>query len=124
MEKLTEKFYSLIGNYQIVEIILKNNISPSRIRSLLFNLRKFPHLVEDLSNGKVDPVYFATDMTHDEMLLVKRETTVEKFIDDSREGIEKCNNCNSMRTECTEIHTLEYTLIRVYCKDCGYTNKI
>jgi|688.fasta_scaffold2128263_1 hypothetical protein len=124
MDKLQVKFYNLIENSDIVEVILKKDISQSRMRSLLFNLRKFPHLVEDLLNGKLDPGYFAKDMTHDEMLLVKRESVTEKFIDDTRDGIEKCNNCNSMRTECTEIHTLEYTLIRVYCKDCGHTNKI
>jgi hypothetical protein len=124
MNKLQAAFEVLIGDVEIAQTIIENSPSLSRTRSLLFNLRKFPHLKQNLLGKTLDPEYFARDMTHEDMLPVKREKTQEKFIDDSREGIEKCNNCNSMRTECTEIHTLEYTAIRVYCKDCGHTNKI
>lgn len=125
MESVYEKFNTILGDENIVNIILKNVCNTSRTRSLLYNLRKFPHLKENLLNGTISPYYFAKDMTCEEMLPqdtknIKQSTHLE----DTRDGIMKCDTCDSMKTEYSEIHTLEYTIFLVYCKNCGHTSKI
>lgn len=122
MESVRTKFFSILENQDIVNIILESTTNTARLRSLLYNLRNFPHLKENLINGHINPEYFAKYMTHDEMLPVKQQTIIlEREIVD---GIMKCDNCDSMKTEYTEIHTLEYTLFHVYCKSCGHASKI
>lgn len=124
MDKIRHKFLSCINDEKITDRIIETGVHPSRIRSLLYNLRKFPHLREDLVSGKLSPEYFAKEMQPTEMLPYVYSGETERVIKDERDGLIKCESCSSMKTEYTEIHSLEYTSILVYCKDCGNTNKL
>lgn len=120
-----EKLYEILQDEELTDRIFQNVKTPARMRTLIFNLRRSTFLKEGLLNGSISPEYFAKDMTHKEMMPdnYKEEKPMTISLDD-RDGIVKCVKCESMKTEYTELHSLEHTSFLVYCKNCGYTSKI
>ncbi len=120
-----EKLFEILQNEEITDRIFQNVKTCSRMRTLLFNLRRSIPLKEGLLNGTISPEYFAKDMTHQEMMPHHYKQDQPKVMQiDDRDGIMKCTKCESMKTEYTELHSLEYTSFLVYCKNCGHTSKI
>ncbi len=118
-----DKLYEILLDEELTDMIVKNVKTSSRMRTLLYNLRRSNTLKEGLLNGNISPEYFAKDMTHEEMMPRKQEQKIVP-INDDRDGLVKCSRCDSMKTEYTEIHSLEYTTFLVYCKSCNHTSKI
>lgn len=121
--KSREKLIEILRDEPVVEEIANNIQTLSRLRTILFNLRHYPHLSQQLKSRQIDPIYFASDMSHEEMLpgyssIAQKEQHIEE-----PDGLFKCDNCDSMKTSYTEVHTLECTIYRIYCKDCGHTDK-
>lgn len=118
-----QKLYEILLDEELTDSIIKNVKTDSRMRTLLYNLRRSEVLKEGLLNGTISPEYFAKDMTYEEMMpRHKEEKTL--LVNDDRDGLLKCTRCDSMKTEYTEIHSLEYTTFLVYCKSCNHTSKI
>lgn len=124
MDKVRSKLQEILNNEDLVKIIVSNIIDSSRARTLVYNLRKFPHLKETLVDGTLDPEYFAKSMTHSEMSPYKIEEQKNYHHVDDSEGLVKCESCNSRKTDYTEIHTLECTFFRIYCRNCNHISKI
>ncbi len=118
-----DKLYEILLDEELTDIIVKNVKTSSRMRTLLYNLRRSNTLKEGLLSGVISPEYFAKDMTHEEMMPRSQEQKIIP-INDDRDGLVKCSRCDSMKTEYTEIHSLEYTTFLVYCKSCNHTSKI
>lgn len=118
-----EKLYEILRDYDLAARILEHVKTDARMRTLLYNLRRSAHLKEGLLSGSINPEYFAKDMPHSEMMPQKEEKETSMVVDD-RDGLVKCSQCGSMKTEYTEVHSLEFTSFLVYCKCCGHTSKI
>lgn len=118
-----DKLYEILQDEELTDIIVKNVKTSSRMRTLLYNIRRSNTLKQGLLNRTISPEYFAKDMTYEEMMPRNQEQKIVSISDD-RDGLIKCNICGSMKTEYTEIHSLEYTSFLVYCKSCKHTSKI
>lgn len=117
-----EKIFELVGDESISKIIFENS-TKNRLRSLIYNLKKFPHLKEQLRSKDLDPVYFSKHMDHTEML-PKDENKKEDYKLSISDGMMKCENCNSMKTNCSEMHNIEFTVVFVNCYECGHTSRL
>lgn len=122
MSKIYHAFKKEIQNESILKIITSNIDSSSRARMLLSNLKRDKNLKNKLLNGDIDPFYFATKITHEEIQPTKLSIALE--IDDRQDGLIRCEECESYKTEYHEVHNLESSITHVFCHTCKHRFKI
>lgn len=119
-------FNKVIKNQEVLVKIVDNVKSTSKAVSLMYNLKKYKHLVGLLETGRLDPVFFATKMTADEMSGQKiKNIEPNKLVSNELpDGLFKCQECKSMKTEHYEVHNIETTVTYITCLFCGIKWKI
>lgn len=122
MSKIYQAFKKEIQNENILKIITSNIDSNSRARMLLSNLKRDYVLKNKLLNGDIDPFYFATKITHEEIQPQKIIQTIDST--ERQDGLIRCEECDSYKTEYHEIHKLENSITHVFCHNCNHRFKI
>ncbi len=130
MQKAYNSFLKELNNETLVMGIVSNLPSPSRARTLLFNIKNFPEFKQNILNEKYSIEYLCKYMPSSEMTCKQKEEDFNKElifkpdISQIEDGIIKCENCDSMKTEYEQYHKLENSIIYCHCHACNWRWKI